>query len=207
MLGTRPDIAYAVTKLSRFSANPKKEHLDKALYICRYLVGTPNYSLVYKGKGTGLIGYTDSDWASDPIDRRSITGYFFMLAGGIISWRSRAQKSTATSSTQAEYMAMSDCAQQAIWIKSLLSEIEMLVSAVPICGDNQGSIFNASNPAQESHMKHIDIHYHFVCKAIENGQIELFFVPGNENPADMFTKNLGRVLYEAFWSKLGLEFY
>ena len=83
----------------------------------------------------------------------------------------------------------------------------MPVRTVPLCGDNQGSIFNASNPTQESRMKHIDIKYHFVREAVENGHIELFFVPGNENPADMFTKNLGRVLFETFRSKLGLEFY
>jgi len=83
----------------------------------------------------------------------------------------------------------------------------MLVTAVPICGDNQGSIFNASNPAQESRMKHIDIKYHFVREAVESGQVEIFFVPGTDNPADMFTKNLGRTLFERFQSKLGLELY
>ena len=89
MLGTRPDIAYAVTKMSQFAVNPSREHLDKALYICRYLAGTSNYALVYDGlSNKGLLAYTDSDWAADPIKRRSVTGYFFKLADGIISWQS-----------------------------------------------------------------------------------------------------------------------
>ena len=81
MIGTQPDIAYAVTKMAQFAANPNKEHLDRALYICRYLLGTSKYTLVYDGKGGGgLIGFADSDWASDPITRKSTTGYLVKLA-------------------------------------------------------------------------------------------------------------------------------
>ena len=77
MLGTRPDITYAVTKLAQFAANPSKEHMSKAQYIYRYLNSTPNYLLVYDGSGDeGIIAFMDSDWAADPIKRRSITGYF-----------------------------------------------------------------------------------------------------------------------------------
>ena len=91
-LGTRPDITFAVTKLAHFAARPTQEHLNKALYICRYLVGTRNYCLTYDGStGQGLIACTDSDWASDPSSRKSQSGYFLKLAGGAISWTSRAQ--------------------------------------------------------------------------------------------------------------------
>ena len=101
MLGTRPDISDAVTKLTQFAANPSQEHLDKALYICRYLVGMSNYRLTYDGDlGEGLAACTDSDWASDPEGRRSQTGFFLKLAGGLISWTSRAQKTVALSSTE-----------------------------------------------------------------------------------------------------------
>ena len=147
MLGTHPDITYAVTKLAQFAANPSKEHMSKAQYICRYLNSTPNYSLVYDGSGDeGIIAFTDSDWAADPIKRRSITGCFFKLAGGIFSWQSQAQKTVALSSTKAEYMALSDCSQQAMWIQALLRELGYKISIVPIYGDNQGSIFIGSNP-------------------------------------------------------------
>src|SRR5260221_8145031 len=102
MLGTRPDIAYAVTVMSQFAVNPSREHLDKALYICRYLACTPEYSLVYEGQSNqGLIAYTDSDWASDLIKRRSVTRFFIKLANGNISWQSHSQKTVAISSTEA----------------------------------------------------------------------------------------------------------
>ncbi len=143
MLGTRPDIAYTVTKLSQFAVNPSREHLDKALYICRYLAGTSKYALVYDGiSNKGLIAYTDSDWAADPIKRRSITGNFFKLADGIVSWQSCSQKTVALSSTEAEYMALSDCSRQAIRMKSVFG---IPLTTVPIIGDNQGSIFISSS--------------------------------------------------------------
>lgn len=194
--------------MSQYSANPSKEHLDKALYICRYLIGSRNYALVYNGNTMkGLEAYTDSDWAGDPDDRRSITGYFFNLANGIISWQSRAQKTIALSSTQAEYMALSDCSRQAVWIRNLLMEIAKPVSAIPIYGDNQGSLFLAGNEAQEKRSKHIDIRFHFIREQVQSGTVKLFFVEGSKNPADMFTKNLGHIKFYTFRRHLGIEFY
>ena len=109
MIRMRPDIAYAVTKLSQFAANPTQDHLNRALYICCYLLGTSDYALVFNGKSNGsLIAYADSDWASDPITRKFTTGYLVKLANGVFCWNSRAQKSIALSSTEAEYMSLSD---------------------------------------------------------------------------------------------------
>ena len=103
MLGTRPDIAFAVTKLAQFAANPSKEHLDKAKYILCYLVSTAKYMLVHKGASSkGLIAYADSDYAADPVKQRSMTGFLYKLADGIISWQSRAQKTIALSATEAD---------------------------------------------------------------------------------------------------------
>ena len=83
MIGTQPDIAYAMTKLSQFAVNPTQDHLNRALYICCYLLGTSEYALVFDGKSNGsLIAYADSDWASDPITRKSTTGYLVKLANG-----------------------------------------------------------------------------------------------------------------------------
>jgi hypothetical protein len=128
------------------------------------------------------------------------------MAGGIISWRSHAQKTVALSSTEAEYMAISDCSRQAVWIKTLFTELGIKLNAVPIYGDNQGSIFIGSNPVQESRSKHIDIRYHFIRECVDNRQVELMFIPGEENPADMLTKNLARVKFVKFRSQLGLIF-
>ena len=199
MLGTRPDIAFAVTKLVQFAANPSQEHLNKARYIVRYLAGTAKYSLVFDGASNkGLIAYTDSDYAADPIKRRSQTGFLFKLADGIISWQSHAQKTVARSATEAEYMALSDCSRQAVWMQHVFKELGILQGPVPICTDNEGAIFIASNPVQERCTKHIDMRYHYVRECVEEKHVELFWVPTNENPVDMFTKNLGHVKFLRF---------
>jgi hypothetical protein len=205
MIGTQPDIAFAVTALSRYSANPSQDHLSKALYICRYLVGTKNYSLKYDGQiqGSGVIACTDSDWAANPVDRRSITGHFVKLAGGAVLWSSRAQSTVALSSTEAEYMALCDCARQVLWVRSLFAELGFKPGKLPICADNQGSIFIASNAVTEQRSKHIDIQYHFICDHV-NKRISLYYIEGSENSADMLTKNSGHVKFNKFKPQMGL---
>ena len=208
MLGTRPDITFAVTKLVQFAANPSQEHMDKALYICRYLVGTQEYCLTYDGEfGQGLAACTDSDWASDPTKRRSQTGFFLKLTGVLVTWTSRAQKTIALSSMEAEYMVLSDYSRQVVWMHTLMGELGYHLKAVPICGDNQGSIFIASNPVTEKRSKHIDIHYHYIREVVDKGLVEFYFIDGEENPADLLTKNLGKVKFQKFRAMLGLEFF
>jgi len=113
MLGTRPDIAFAVTQMAKFTSNPSDEHLNRAMYILRYLVGTRDYALVFNGNNNGgLHAFCDSSYGDDCTDsdrmRRSTQGYFFKLADLSIKWHSHTQKMIATSSTAAEYMALSD---------------------------------------------------------------------------------------------------
>ncbi|PIL27392.1 hypothetical protein GSI_10540 [Ganoderma sinense ZZ0214-1] len=207
MLGTRPDLAFAVTKLAQHAANPTEDHLSKALHICRYLVGTKNYALVYNGDSQlGLIAGTDSDWASDPYTRRSQTGFMLKLANCAFSWVSRAQKTIALSSTEAEYMAMSDCSRQVVWVHNLLAELGYYIGRVPLSGDNQGSIHIGQNPVTESRSKHIDIRYHYVREVYDRGITDIFYVEGTNNPADIFTKNLGTVKFHHFRPYLGLHF-
>ena len=137
MLGMRPDIAFAVTKLSQFASNPTEEHLGKVLYICCYLLGMPNYALVYNGPGNGrLLAYADSDWASDPITRKSTSGYIVKLAGAVCSWNTHAQKTIALSSTEAEYMSLSDTSRQFIWVRNLFSELGIELAPIPLYRDN-----------------------------------------------------------------------
>jgi hypothetical protein len=207
MLGTRPDIAFAVTKMAQFASNPSEEHLKRLMYIGRYLVGTQDYTLTYKGHDNqGLVLYVDSDWASDPHSRKSVSGYFAQLAGGAVSWTSQSQKSIALSSTEAEYIALSSSAKQAMWLKQLLSELKLRTGPVTICGDNQGSIFLASNPVTEKRSKHIDIKWHHIRELIVNRKIKIFYTPSAKNPADVLTKNLGRELFNNCTPMLGLTF-
>jgi hypothetical protein len=206
MLGTRPDIAFAVTKMSQFAANPSQEHLNKALYICRYLVGTQDYYLSYGAKQDGIIAFADADWGSDQITRRSTSGHLVMLAGAAVSWSSRAQKTIALSSTEAEYMSLSDTCQQLIWINSIFKELRYNIKSIPLCGDNQGAIFIASNAVQEKRSKHIDIRYHYIREVVERKEVSLYFVETDSNPADMFTKNLTRDKFLKCRAHLGIHF-
>jgi len=208
MLGTRPDIAFTVTQLAWHTANPFLDHYNRALYICCYLVGAQNYSLVYRGEsGLGVYAHTDSDWASNLENRRSQTGYYLMIASGVFSWTSRAQRTIALSSTEADYMALLDCSRQCVWIRSILLELGYNFGSIPINGDNQGSIFISSNPVTESRNKHIDIRFHAIRKFVAQGKVKLFYIEGSKNPADLFTKNLGQIKFWKFRDQLGLVFY
>ena len=210
MIGTCPDIAFAVTHLSQFSTSPTKDHYKAAQHVCCYLVGTHGYKLVYsQEEDKGLVAFTNSDWAADKIQRRFIIGYFFKLANGIISWRFHAQKTVALSSVEAQYMAISDRSRQAIWIKTLIKELKIKginIRSILIYGDNQGFIFIASNAVQESHTKHINICYHYICELVVAKEVELKFMPGEMNLTDMFTKNLQKIKFTQFQNQLGLEF-
>ena len=208
MLGTRPDIAFAVIKLSQFSANPSKDHLQKSYHILRYLLHTRNYELVFDGLlDAGFMAFCDSDWASDIDDRKSHTGMIIKLANGPISWVSHKQKTIALSSTEAEYMALSDSCRQLMWLRSLFNEIGIPIQSLPLLGDNHGSIFLASNPIQERRTKHIDIRFHYIRERVEMGQIELFYVQTEDNIADILTKNLAIVKFSKFKDLLGIEFH
>jgi hypothetical protein len=172
-----------------------------------YLVGTQDYKIVYDGKkGKGLQAYTDSDWAADEIKCRSTTGYFATMASGSVCWQSRLQKTVVLSSTEAEYMTLSNTGQQVMWIQSLFGELGYNLQRILICTDNQGSIFISSNSVQERRTKHIDIHYHYICEYIEDNKVSVFFIAGMENPVDMLTKNLAAEKFLKFREHLSIIF-
>ncbi|KDQ62767.1 hypothetical protein JAAARDRAFT_190047 [Jaapia argillacea MUCL 33604] len=193
MLGTRPDISYAITRLSRFNSNPSVSHWKAAKYILRYLKATKDFRLRFDGStGSGLIGYSDADWAENKDDRHSTTGYCFLMAGGAVSWVTRRQPTVALSSTEAEYMALSDTSRQTAWFRTLLSELgfDLTSQPTPLCADNQGAIFMSVNPVHDRRTKHVDIRYHFIREFIENKNAELYHVATEEMIADTLTKSL-----------------
>jgi hypothetical protein len=103
-------------------------------------------------------------------------------------------------------MSLSDTCRQLQWMHSLFYELGMPIDTIPLCGDNQGAIFIASNPVQERQTKHIDIRYHYIRQVLEKGEVALYFVEGSENPTDMLTKNLGHVKFLKFRGQLGIDF-
>ena len=113
---TRPDIAFAASKLPQFNSNPTAKHLTAALHVLRYLKGTRNLAIIYKRQEHNLtiIGHSDSDWAADANDRKSCTGYCFMVHSGPATWNSHKQATVAHSSIDAEYMAISDASREAM---------------------------------------------------------------------------------------------
>jgi hypothetical protein len=208
MLGTRPDIAFAVIKMSQFSSNPMEEHLQKALYIVRYLSSSPDLCIMYSGTGNhnGLCAYSDTDWAGDVETSRSTTGYAIFLGNGIVSWLSRRQRRVTLSSTEVEYCGMTETAKQLRWIRNIYEELRFKLGPLPLCVDNQGAIFLASNPAQEGRTKHVRMTEHFIREAVEFGEIQLYYVPTDQQFTDIFTKNLGKQKFEDGRKALRLTF-
>ena len=155
---TRPDIAYAVLSVARFTANPTEGHWKAVKHIFRYLVGTMDYGVVYSHTGkVDCSGHSDADWGGDLDDRKSTSGYVFKIAGGPVSWQSCKQSCVALSTAEAEYIALASAAQEAIWLSRLLAEItNKPVKSMVINEDNQLAICLSKNPQFHGRSKHIE---------------------------------------------------
>ena len=207
MLGTRPDIAYAVGIVSQHCTNPNGHHWTAVKRIFRYLAGTQELGILYGG-GARSKGFCDSDWGGS-VDRRSTSGYVFMLNGGAISWASRKQPTVALSSTEAEYIALTQAVKEILWLRTLFSELGAPKHAQEICeisSDNQGAIALAKNPGFHARSKHIDIQYHFIRKHTDTdtGTITLDYCPTDNMTADVLTKGLPRARHEKHTAGMGL---
>jgi len=202
MTGTRPDLCYVVTKLSQYMSKPTKAQLNAAKHVLKYLKGTMMYGLTFKksNKSVQLKGFCDSDWGSSE-DRKSISGYCFQLHkdGPLISWKSKKQQTVALSSCEAEYMAITYAIQEAKFLRQIVSDLLGLkLKSVDLGVDNQGAINLAKNPVNHQRSKHIDIRYHFIRDEVEKGNVNLFYVPTQQNPADIFTKPVIQKKLQAF---------
>ena len=204
MIGTRPDIAYAVSAISQYSTNPGAAHWTAVRRIFRYLAGTQTLGLRY-GAGD-CPGYTDADWGTGE-DRKSIGGYAFLINGAAVAGMSKKQASVALSSTEAEYMALTQGVKESLWLGELLHDIEALQHQQAIrqiqC-DNQGAIALTKNPEYHARTKHIDIQFHFIRQHVESETIKLVYCPTYEMTADIFTKPLPRPLFRKHVLGLGL---
>ena len=123
MVCSRPDLAHVLSVVSRYMANPSKEHWNAVKWIFIYLRGTSNACLQFGKSRDGHVDYVDSDYASDLDTRRSLTGYVFTIGGCAVSWKARLQATVALSTTEAEYMDVSESSKEAIWLRGLYSEL------------------------------------------------------------------------------------
>ena len=191
MIGTRPDLAYPVGVISRFMSKPLKDHWQAAKWVLRYMRGTEKKKLCYKKQGEFVLkGYCDSDYGGNHDNRRSTTGFVFTAGGNTISWKSRLQKVVALSTTEAEYMALTEAVKEAIWLKGLAEELGFPQGTVEVYSDSQSAIALAKNAVHHEQTKHIDIRLHFIGDIIAEGLVKVVKIASECNPADIFTKVL-----------------
>jgi hypothetical protein len=161
-MATRPDIAFAVSTVSQFNDNPGWPHWEAVKHIYKYLNGTKNLVLVYGGEKRGLQGYVDADGASQD-HRRAITGYVFMVDGGAVSWSSKKQELVTLSTAEAEYVAATHAAKEAMWMCKLIGEIfRPLTSPTTLFSDSKSAIALAQDGHYHARTKHIDLRYHYI---------------------------------------------
>jgi hypothetical protein len=204
-MGTRPDIAFATSTVAQFSENPGWMHWEAVKRIFRYLLGTQKLELVYGGERRGLVGYVDADGASQE-HRRAISGYVFLVDGGAVSWSSKKQELVTLSTTEAEYVAATHAAKEAIWLRRLIGEIfKPIEGPTVLFSDSQSAIALAKDGHYHARTKHIDIRYHFIRYIIEEGTIKLNYCPTDDMTADTLTKALPSVKAKHFATALGLS--
>ena len=177
LLSTRPDITYAVQTISRFTKNPGSAHWEVVKRIFRYLKGTQELWLSYRGIMRELTGYADAD-GNMAEDCHVISGYAFLLHGGAVSWTAKRQEIISLSTTESEYISATYTAKEALWFQSLISQLfKTTLDATTLFSDNQLAIALTKDHQYHARTKHIDIQFHFILWIIENGSILLIYCP------------------------------
>lgn len=166
---------FVVSLISRFMENPTQLHLQAAKRVLRYLKGTTDFGIFYrKGGDDELIGYSDSDYAGDLEDRKSTSGYVFLLSSGAVSWSSKKQPVVSLSTTEAEFIAAASCACQAVWLKRVLENLDLVQGRTIIVRcDNSSAIKLSKNPVMHGRSKHIDVRFHFLRELTKEGTVKL----------------------------------
>ena len=215
-IATRPDISYYAMWLGQFNASPTRAHFLAAKHVLRYLAGTKLLALCLGSSSPRVpstlsgymqnVGCSDADWASDTIDRKSISGYSFYFQGSLVSWSAVKQKSIALSSTEAEYYAMTHAFKEALWLRTFLEILKFPVPRpFPILSDNQAACSLSNSPAISARSKHIDIRHHFIRDHVLDGSFSTTWIPTADMPADIFTKPLPFPVFSRHRDVLGLS--
>ncbi|RVW75057.1 Retrovirus-related Pol polyprotein from transposon RE2 [Vitis vinifera] len=178
--------------VSQYLSAPRSTHYAAVLLILRYLKGTLFHGLFYSAQSPLVLrAFSYADWAGDPTDRRSTTGYCFLLGSSLISWRSKKQTFVARSSTEAKYRALADTTSELLWLRWLLKDLGVSTSsATPLYCDNQSAIHIAHNDVFHERTKHIEIDCHFIRYHLVHGALKLFSISSKDQLADIFTKSL-----------------
>ena len=208
MVCTRPDIGFAVGKLSQFTESPRSEHWTAVKRVLRYIKSTISKGITYyEPENIKTVAYADSDWAGCPITRKSTEAYLFIFGGGAVAWRSRKQSVVSTSSCEAEYIAGFSCAKESIRLSSLLAEMkgEKELEPQQIFMDNQGAMALAKKSTTTNRSKHIDIRYHFLQDAVAKQKVKLNYIPTQDQLADILTKPLGPTRFQYLLNRIGIS--
>ncbi|KAJ3475377.1 hypothetical protein NLI96_g11880 [Meripilus lineatus] len=208
-VATRPDISFAVQALSQFNANPSPLHWTAVKHVLRYLKGTQQLGITYgRIQDIAEEGWTDADWAQCLLDRRSTSGYVFIMAGGAVSWSSKKQQTVALSTMEAEYLALAHATKEAIWLRSLRENLGFEGDgSTQINCNNMSAIAFAHDHQFHARSKHIDIRHHFIREHITSDHICVIHVPTEDNIADILTKPLTRSIHQRHVASLGLSTY
>lgn len=203
---TRPDISFAVNHLSQFVQKPCENHWEGALQIVRYLKGSLHYCLHYTATSNLQIkAYSDADWGSCKITRRSVTGYCVYMDSNLISWRTKKQHTVSRSSAESEYRGLAAVVCELLWISYLLKDFWIVLkNPIPLWCDSNAAIHIATNPVFHDRTKHIEIDCHLVRDKLKSGFIELRHVYSSQQPADILTKNLASPMFSHLLPKLSL---
>jgi hypothetical protein len=206
-VATRPDIAFAVGRLSSFLDCYTPEHWSAAIRVVRYLKGTRTMGLTLGGTNPlHLVGYSDSDYANCPETSRSISGYCFNIGSGTISWMSRKQRVVADSSCYAEYIALHDASHELAFLRELLGGLGFgPPAATPLLCDNDAARRLAEDHVGHPNVKHIRVKFHHIRELVEDGTISLTRVRSSDNTADILTKPLARGDFQRLRDYLGVR--
>ena len=205
---TRPDIAFVVGLLGRYLSNPGMDHWNVVKRVLRYLKGTKDYMLTYrKVENLELIGYTDSDFAMCPDDRKSTSGYIFMLAGGAVSWKSVKQTLVTSSTMHAEFVACYGASSQAVWLRNLISDMFVVDSiARPICVycDNLSAVLFSNNNKNITGSKHLEVKYLTIKELVQKCDITIEHIRTESMLADPLTKGLCPNVFKGHVCNMGI---
>lgn len=201
---TRPDITYAVHKLSQFMSAPTSIHLQAAHRVLQYLKNDPVQGLFYSASSSmKLTAYSDADWDACPDSRLSFTGYCMFLGDSLISWSSKKQQTVSRSSSEAEYRGMADATCELIWLTNLLQEMHCPPSApANLFCDNQSTLYIASNPVFHERTKHVENDYRIIRERLQSGFLRTRHVKTDLQLADIFTKAVQPQLFRSLLTKI-----